>query len=55
MQQPSYSEASLIVTDFTLSVHGSSCNYLFFGLLVAPFAFSFYSPAYLRQKQIKSA
>ena len=30
-------EASLIVPDFTISVYSSSCNYLFFGLILAPF------------------
>ena len=30
------SEASLIVPDFTISVSGSSCNYLFFRINVAP-------------------
>ena len=30
------SEASLILPDFTISVHGSSCNYLVFCLVLAP-------------------
>ena len=29
-------EASLIVPDFTISKSGSSCNYLFFGPILAP-------------------
>ena len=28
-------EVSLIVPDFTISVHGSSWNYIFFGLILA--------------------
>ena len=32
----SLSEASLLVLDFTISVLGSSCNYLFLGLMLAP-------------------
>ena len=28
-------EESLVVPDFTISVHGSSCKYIFFGLILA--------------------
>ena len=39
----SISEASLIVPDFTISVYGSSCNYLFFCLILASLlSFSIY-------------
>ena len=30
-----YAEGSLIVTDFTISHQGSSCNYIFFSLILA--------------------
>ena len=29
-------EASLTILDITISVNGSSCNYLFFGLVLVP-------------------
>ena len=35
-KKDSLSEASLLVLDFTISVLGSSCNYLFLGLILAP-------------------
>ena len=35
-EKNSLSEASLLVLDFTISVLGSSCNYLFLGLMLAP-------------------
>ena len=36
-------EASLIVPDFTISVYGSSCNYLSFGLVLIHLLFLFIS------------
>ena len=33
----SISEESLLVPDFTISVYGSSCNSLFFGVILASF------------------
>ena len=32
-------EASLVIPDFTISVYGSSCTYLFFGLILTPLLF----------------
>ena len=32
-------QVSLIIPDFTISEEGSSCNYLFLGLILAPFYF----------------
>ena len=47
-----FSVASLIVPDFTIYFDGSSCNYLFFCLLLTPLRCFYNSVAYPRQNEM---